>query len=125
MLVKILKVIIDLEYYTQMNISKRNHILMSKEFVYDYFKNKGKEAKDEYFEFSDKYEEDLFSDGYWEMNDEYGEPYIIDKQNFKNLIKKTPDKNSPLNDIQNLDVNKIIGNKQSVNYGIEDWKGKP
>ena len=22
-------------------------------------------------------------------------------------------------------INKTIGNKQSINYGIEDWKGKP
>ena len=108
------------------NISKQeDNILMSKEFVYDYFKNKDKEAKDEFFTFEDKYEEDLYRDGYWEMNKEYGEPYIIDAQKLKGLIKKTPDKSLPIKDIQNLEVKKRIGNKENVNYGLEDWKGKP
>ena len=108
------------------NISKQeDDLLMSKEFVYDYFKNKNKEVKDEFFNFQDKYEEDLYQNGYWEINDEYGESYIIDAQKLKGLIKKTPDIPLKIKDIQNLRVNKKRGIKQNVNYGIEDWKGKP
>ena len=111
--------------YTDGIFQNKKNILMSKEFVYDYFKNKGQRSKRRIFEFEDKYEEDIFKDGYWEVNDEYGEPYIIDAQQLKGLIKKKPEKSLQIKDIQNLDVNKTIGNKQSVNYGIEDWKGKP